>query len=108
MNYTIIIDEIAEKAIAKYVSYIAIDQHAPTIASNVHQRIYDDIQSLSMFHKRCRIAPDRAYSNYEIRMLLIDQSIALYAVDEEKKTVNILAFRHTRQLPLKNIDKEGD
>ena len=103
IRYEIIIDTKAETAILDYVSYIAVDQRSPIVAARILQRIHDATESLAIFPRRCPIAPESSFSALDIRMLIVDASLILYVVDDTKKAVTVLAFRHGRQRQIRNL-----
>ncbi len=105
MKFEILVDSRAEDAIAIHLAYIAIDQNAPQVASQVAQRIYDSVQTLSAFPHRCPIAPESEFSQHVIRMLIVDRCLVLYVIDDERSTVNVVGFRHGRQLPVRGLKK---
>lgn len=106
MTFEIHIAPQAKDAIKTHLAYIAVNQQSPLIASRVGQRIYDSITTLSTFPHRCPIAPESDFSDHLIRMLVIDGCPVLFTVDDHKSIVRVLAFRHGRQLLLKNLGSE--
>lgn len=81
-------DKIKEQAL-----YIAQDK--PAVALRWYEEVYEHIQSLSEMPKRCPLAPESRYFDFEVRHLLMGNYRTLFYISEN--TVVILDFKGGRQ-----------
>lgn len=99
MRYKVRITPTAEDSIREQARYIAIDQLSPLNASRWLEAILTAAQDLEQWPRRHPEAEESAHRPYEIRKLSIKGFLLLYTIDENTRTVWIIATRHGRQLP---------
>lgn len=97
MSYRLVIAPEAYDELDQFIEYLAIDQQSPLIAQRWLEKALASLRTLKTFPHRCPPAPENAYYQGLIRMLIIDRGLFLYRVDEANQTVRILRFRHARQ-----------
>jgi len=54
--------------------------------------------------RRCPLAPENEFSDYELRMLIVDHCLFIFNIDDAHRTVRVVKFRHSAQL-LGSIDE---
>ncbi len=54
---------------------------------------------LDIFPHRFGLAEEDAHRSYEIRRLIFGNYLAIYTIDEVRKTVKVVGFRHGARLP---------
>lgn len=91
-----IADEVFE-AIRSQAKYIACDQKSPQNAQQWLEGLWDAIDSLEKWPKRCGFAPENDYRPFEIRQRIYGDSIILFTVDDEQNIVYVIGFRHGGQ-----------
>ncbi len=101
MKYRVILQDDAIRAIEKHARYIAQEQQAPINALRWLEKILISVDTLEQFPHRCPYAPENDHRDYVIRMLVVQNCLLLYNVDEVSKVVHIIGFRHGRQKPLR-------
>lgn len=87
------------RQIAQCANYIGEESGCSDIAKRWSRKIYQQIATLSIYPRRNAIAQENDYRDYEIRRQLIGNYVALYTIDEKGLAVNIIGFRHAKQLP---------
>ncbi len=92
MQYKIDIAPEAGKEIEDF--YLNIARDSPSNASDWYFSIYDKIQTLKDFPKRCSLADESRFYEYEIRNLIFGNYRILYRI--ESQTVQILHVKHGR------------
>lgn len=103
MTYTPFVDQVAETAIDAYIRYLAIDQQAPEAASKMLGLIWEAVNSLETFPHRCPLAPENEFSTRTIRVIRVKSVLLLFSVNDEKSRVDVVGFRHGRQLPITDL-----
>jgi plasmid stabilization system protein ParE len=100
MNYTVEIAPRAQKAIVEAARYIAEDQAAPFNADNWLEGLLDAIFSLRQMPRRWNIAAeDKHRAKYEIRKLIYGDYLVLFMVNDERRMVSVIGFRHGSRRP---------
>lgn len=99
MRYTVRLTATTVEQVTRYARFIAIERQSPENAQRWLERVYNAIETLSHSPRRCSLAPEDAYRPYEIRRLLIGRYLALFTIDESKKSVHVIGFRHGHRLP---------
>ena len=92
-TYEINIPPFVEELIKEQAYFIATDK--PSVAMKWVDRIYNEIYSLEQFPKRCSIAPEDPFINFEVRHLIIGEYRVLFSVKED--IVRILDFKASAQ-----------
>lgn len=108
MIYDVAVADQAAVAIDEYVGYLAVDQQAPQAAETMLGRISHAIDSLAHWPRRCSLAPEDEFRDYEIRMRIVDPCILLFTVDDDNRNVTIIGFRHGRQRPIESLPDTRD
>ena len=99
MRYTVKLSVTVVEQITEYARFVAEQRRAPENAQRWLERVYDAIETLDRMPQRCDLAPENAHRPYEIRRLLIGQYLALFTIDEAKRAVHVIGFRHGYRLP---------
>ena len=89
----------ASDRIAEYGNFIADQSGSVELARRWMAKVYSQIRSLSYFPQRHSFAEENQFRDYEIRCQIIGNYLALYTIDQERNEVQVLSFRHGRQLP---------
>ena len=97
MSYQIYITHKAECDINEAADYIEFTLMNPSAADNLLNKIEEEFNSLSFMPKQHQIIDDPFLSSHGIRMVVIDNYIAFYTVDESKKIVTIIRFIYGRR-----------
>ncbi|MEQ8848293.1 type II toxin-antitoxin system RelE/ParE family toxin [Botrimarina sp.] len=100
MRYRVRVTLRAKAAIDEQIGYIANMRQSPTNALRVLEAIEQSIDSLATMPERGALAPEDAYVDYSVRMLIIMRVyLLLYRIDESGGTVVVVGFRHGSRLP---------
>lgn len=98
-NFTVVVAPVAAEKIAQYGNYIAEQSGSVEVAQRWVDRVYDAIETLEVFPRRFALAEEDAHRSYEIRRLIFGNYLALYTIDDVRKTVKVVGFRHGARLP---------
>lgn len=98
-EYTIVVAPVAAEMIRQYGCYIADQSGSVEIAKRWVDRVYDAIATLDIFPRRFGLAEEDAHRDYEIRVLIFGNYLVLYAIDDVRKIVKVVGFRHGARLP---------
>ncbi len=96
-TYKIVIERTAENDLNDILSYISNTLHEPTIAKKLYNEIKEKFSNLKNMPHRHKIVNEEPYRSIGVRMLLIENYIAFYVVDEERKTVHIFRILYNRR-----------
>lgn len=96
-TYKIVIERTAENDLSDILSYISNTLHEPIIAKKLYSEIKEKFLNLKSMPHRHKIVNEEPYRSVGIRMLLIENYIAFYIVDEENKTVHIFRILYNRR-----------
>lgn len=99
MRYAVKLTATVVEQITEYALFIAKERRAPETAQRWLERVYDAIDTLDHAPHRCTLAPENVHRPYEIRRLLIGRYLALFTIDETKRAVHVIGFRHGHRLP---------
>ena len=102
MSYRVLITPSARAQILEQGRYIGVDRQAPLNAARWLERVFDAADTLAEFPRRCKLAPENDFRDYEIRRLLIGDYFLLFTIVEEDQTVWVIGFRHGSRLPRPN------
>ena len=97
MNYRIFITHKAELDINEAADYIEFTLMNPSAADNLLNKIEEEFNSISFMPEKHQIIDDPFLSSHAIRMVVIDNYIAFYTVDESQKIVTIIRFIYGRR-----------
>jgi hypothetical protein len=98
-GYTIVVAPVAAENIRQYGCYIAEQSGSVEIAKRWVDRVYDSIVTLEVFPHRFGLAEEDVHRDYEIRVLILGNYLVLYTVDDVRKIVKVVGFRHGARLP---------
>lgn len=96
MNYQLHITFTAEHDIMNAVDYIELSLKNPDAADHLLDVVNERISSLSDLPQRFRIVEDPVLASWEIRFITVNNYLAFYTIDEEKKLVTIVRFLHQK------------
>ena len=92
MSYQLHITSTAEHDIMRAVDYIEFVLKNPQAADNLLDVVTKQIGTLSDFPQKFRIVDDPVLTSWEIRFVIINNCLAFYVINEEKKTVTVVRF----------------
>ena len=92
MKYSVHITPAAERDLDRTMDYISLILKNPEAADRLLTEVEKQINSLSVFPKKCQVADDPVLSAWGIRFLVIKNHIAFYTLDDEKHLVIIVRF----------------
>lgn len=98
-DYTVVVAPVAAETIGECGRYIAEKSGSVEIAERWVDRVYDAIETLDVSPRRFELAEEDAHRSYEIRRLIFGNYLALYTIDDGRKTVKVVGFRHGARLP---------
>jgi plasmid stabilization system protein ParE len=98
-EYAVVVTEITEAALNDHALYIAVERQEPLNAARWLENTFDAIQTLKTFPKRCPLAEESDDVSYEVRKLQVGSPVLLFTVDDDRRTVWVIAFRGEGQLP---------
>ena len=99
MTYAVEVSNSSLRAIDLYIHYLRVEKQVPDAAARMLGRISRAVDSLQQWPRRCPLAPEDQYRDYEIRMKLVGSSLLLFTIDDDSLLVTIIGFRHSSQLP---------
>jgi toxin ParE1/3/4 len=99
MSYRVLITAAARAKILEQARYIAVDCEAPLNAERWLERVLDAADTLAAFPRRCPLAPENDFRDFEIRRLRIGDYFLLFTIVEKNRTVWVIGFRHGSRLP---------
>ena len=95
--YKIIITELAERDVEQTARYIAKELQNPIAANRLLDDIESAVASLETMPKRYALVKNEDLANLGFRLLVIHNYLIFYIVREDKKTVTIERFLHSRR-----------
>ncbi len=98
-EYTVRVSSFASERIADYAAYISDKSGFPEIANKWLDLVYATMQKLDHSPHRFVQAEESQYREYDIHRQIIGEYLALYRVDDESKTVEVIGFRRGCKLP---------
>ena len=75
-------------------AYIALEKLSPENAKGQTDRIKKKLKTLETFPQAHQERMEGRYAGKNYRQLIIDNYIAIYRIDEETKTVNIVTIQY--------------
>ena len=106
-TYKVCVSSFAADQIAEYGAYIAEKSGFDEIANRWMYLVYEVMQKLHYMPRRFTFAEENQYRDYDIHRQIIGDYLALYTVNDETMTVQIIGFRHGRKLPRPDELPEG-
>lgn len=98
-NYRVTISDETLAGVEDYLNYITEQTGYPNIAARWWEKALESIFSLEQMPHRCPKAPEDALEERTIRMMIVDQFLFLYTVNDEEGVVRILDCRHGSREP---------
>jgi len=98
-QYKICVTSFAAEKIREYGHYIAEQSGSLAIAERWIDHVYTMIETLHHSPHRHGLAEENQYRSFELRRQIIGNYLAIYAVDDAKRLVSVVGFRHGRRLP---------
>ena len=99
MTYRVLVSDEALDAVRAYLNYIAVSQQLPLTAARWWKRALARVETLRSMPRRCPLAPENEFSDHELRMLIVNHCLFIFNIDDATRTVRVVKFRHTAQLP---------
>ena len=96
MSYQIHITSAAERDILQAADYIEFVLKNPDSADNLLNIVNERISSLSDMPQRFRAADDPILANWNIHFITINNYIAFYIIDSNKKSVIVVRFLYRK------------
>jgi len=97
IDWLVYLSKRAETDLDQIYEYIAITLLEPEIASKQISRIRDAIIKLDHFPERCPLFGREPWRSQGLRHLVIDNYLAVFTVDEERKSVIILTIVYAKR-----------
>jgi plasmid stabilization system protein ParE len=88
-TYDVVVTPKADNDLGEIFEYIAVALRAPETAGKLVTRLYISMQALSTAPFRCPLAKDSYLAKQGFRMLIADNYIAFYVVEEKLSRVII-------------------
>ena len=99
MTYRVLVSNDALDAVRAYLDYIAVSQQMPLTAARWWEKALARVETLRFMPRRCPLAPENELSDYELRMLIVNHCLFIFNIDDATRTVRVVKFRHSAQLP---------
>ena len=96
MSYQIHITSAAERDIMQAADYIEFVLKNPDAADDLLNEVNERISSLSDMPQRFRAADDPILANWNIHFITINNYIAFYIIDSNKKSVIVVRFLYRK------------
>ena len=97
MDYTVEFTQPAEIDLIGIYTYIADTLKAPQAASRIYASIKQEITTLSTNPERHQVIDEPPYESQGIRKLFVENYVAFYVADKEKRSVSILRILYNRR-----------
>jgi len=98
-KYAVELTDTALAAIAEQALYIADDAQAPVNARRWLQSVRETVVSLARFPRRCRVAEEDSFVDYEVRQVVVCSHLLLFTINDDRCTVVIVGLRHGHRRP---------
>ncbi len=93
-TYKVMLYPRAYRDIDDIYAYIALEKLSPEKAKGQTDRIWDALKSLEAFPSSYQDRLEGRYAGQGYKQLLIDIYIAIYKIDEQKKTVYVVTVQY--------------
>ena len=96
-KYNVLLYPKAYRDLEGIYAYISKEILEPEIAKRQVDRIWDSLDSLSVFpysHQNCLVG---RYANRGYRQVLVDNYLVIYRINEEKKEVYVLTVQYAKR-----------
>jgi len=104
MKYTVFVTPEAEANINEAYGYIA--QRSPANAVKWLRGLYDQIDSLERFPRRCGEAREQAYFVEELRQLVYKSHRIIFTIEDTTREVRVVYVRHAKRRAAGEPDDE--
>jgi plasmid stabilization system protein ParE len=99
MKYRVTVLPPVKAIIRSLVAMIATELHAPTSAERFLKRIEKAIENSETFPNAGFRPPEDDLCNYLVRCRRVGKYLLLYTLNEQKRKVHVIGFRHGAQEP---------
>lgn len=96
-EYKVIIELSAQRDLKCILRYITDTLKEPVIARRIYASIKEQIFTLGQMPLRHSIVRDQPYTEMGVLMLLVENYIAFYIIDDEKCEVHVLRILYNRR-----------
>lgn len=96
MNYQVHITSTAEHDIIRAADYIEFTLKNPIASNELLDDVSKQVGSLTDFPQKFRLVDDPVLASWSIRFVIINNYLAFYTIDEEKKIVIIVRFLYKK------------
>jgi len=96
-EYKIIAELPAQRDLQDILRYLTDVLKEPVIARRIYTSIKEQILTLSQMPLRHSVVQDQPYVLLGVRKLLVENYVAFYVVNEEKREVNVLRILYNRR-----------
>ncbi|MDR0914285.1 MAG: type II toxin-antitoxin system RelE/ParE family toxin [Oscillospiraceae bacterium] len=97
ISYKVVVDRFAKDSLSNIHNYIATVLLEPMTAKNQIKRLLNAIESLDSLPKRHPLYYKEPWLSKGLRRLLVDKYVIVYKVDDENKTVAVVAVMNTKR-----------
>jgi len=97
MNYGIHITEKAEHDLTEAADYIEFNLLNPEAADGLLDKADQEINKLVFMPEKHQLVNDPVLASWGIRMIVVNNYLAFYVIDEGTKTVHILRFLYEKR-----------
>ena len=94
VKYEVMLFPKAYRDLEEIYSYLSLEKLEPDIAQNLTDRIWDAIDSLESFPHSHQDRLVGRYAGKGYKQLIIDNYIAIYRIDEERKLVYVVTIQY--------------
>lgn len=96
-EYKVIIELPAQRDLQGLLRYITDTLKEPVVARRIYISIKEQILTLNQMPLRHSVVKEQPYAAMGVRKLLVENYIAFYIIDEEKREVHVLRILYNRR-----------
>ena len=108
MKYSILITPSAEHDIVEAADNIEFTLFNPAAADDLLDKTEEAINKLSSMPEKHALVDDPVLASWGIRMIVIENYLAFYVIDEGNKTVSIVRFLYGKRNWLSILRRDLD
>ena len=97
MNYSIHITDKAERDLNEAADYIEFTLLNPEAADHLLDKVEEEISNLAFMPEKYKTVDDPLLAAWGIRLIVINNYLAFYIVDESTKTIHIIRFLYGKR-----------
>ena len=97
MNYQIHITGKAERDLAEAADYIEFTLLNPQAADDLLDKAEEEINKLTFMPEKFKTVDDPVLAAWGIRLIVINNYLAFYLIDEKTRTVHIVRFLYGKR-----------